>query len=225
MFQGMQLSSSKIKNCLIFLEMALILRNFLYFLKRKLFLYFRKRNFCYISGNGNLAKIIYISGNGTLLYFRKRKPYNSYYIIFQETKTPILGSNCPSTTSKKKPLLKSFLYFGKKNFLAPSLKNYFFRRTPQGFSSLFFQGFPFFNTNFYHCFLGFSCHQLRCLFVRCVVVPRVLRFEKAFFTLRHFLPYTPSPHLPQYHECYRFKRVFFYSHVFFNLNCLAKQKP
>ena len=42
--------------------LALILRNFLYFLKRKLFLYFRKRK---------PRKIPYISGNGTFLYFLK----------------------------------------------------------------------------------------------------------------------------------------------------------
>ena len=35
-------------------------KNLLYFLKRKLFLYFR-----------NLEKIMYISGNGTFLYFGK----------------------------------------------------------------------------------------------------------------------------------------------------------
>ena len=66
--------------------LTLILKNFLYFLKRKLFLYFRKwkppkfsyiflkKCFSYISGSGNLKKIPYISGNGTFLYFRKRKP-------------------------------------------------------------------------------------------------------------------------------------------------------
>ena len=34
-------------------------------------------------------------------------------------------------------------------------------------------------------------------------------FEKAFFTLRHFLPYIPFPHLPQYCQCYWFERAFF----------------
>ena len=33
-----------------------------------------KGNFSYISGNGNPEKILYISRNGTFLYFRKRKP-------------------------------------------------------------------------------------------------------------------------------------------------------
>ena len=35
------------------------------------------------------------------------------------------------------------------------------------------------------------------------------RLEKTFFTLRRFLPYTPSRHLPRYHKCYRFERDFF----------------
>ena len=42
--------------------LALILKDFLYFLKRKL---------CYISENGNSEKIPYILGNGTFFYFRK----------------------------------------------------------------------------------------------------------------------------------------------------------
>ena len=31
----------------------------------------------------------------------------------------------------------------------------------------------------------------------CVVVPKYYGLEKAFYTLRHFLPYTPSRHLAQ----------------------------
>ena len=54
------------------------------------------------------AELIYISGNKTF------QPY-------------ISGSNSPNSISKKNPLLKSFLYFGKQNFLAPSLKYYFMR--------------------------------------------------------------------------------------------------
>ena len=37
----------------------------------KNFLYFLEKSFSYISENGNHKKIIYISGNGTFLYFRK----------------------------------------------------------------------------------------------------------------------------------------------------------
>ena len=50
------------------------------------------------------------------------------FFIFQETET---RSNFPSSKYKKNPLLKSFLYFGKWNFLAPSLKNFlYFRKEP-----------------------------------------------------------------------------------------------
>ena len=35
---------------------------------------FFKKSFSYVSGNGNPEKIPYISGNGTFLYFKKRKP-------------------------------------------------------------------------------------------------------------------------------------------------------
>ena len=87
--------------------LAVILKNFLNFLKRKLFLYFRKhkpresflyfwnrkpQNFfyifsreslSYISGNGHPEKILYISSNGTLLYFRWWfvKPENVKFLI------------------------------------------------------------------------------------------------------------------------------------------------
>ena len=83
---------------------ALILRDSLYFLKRKLFLYFGKRK---------PEKIPYISGNGTFLYFRKRKP--------QKTS----GGNLPSSKNeKKKTLCKSLLHFRKWSFLASTLKNF-----------------------------------------------------------------------------------------------------
>ena len=62
--------------------LALILKNFSYFLKRKLFSYFRKQkpekisyifskeSCSYISRNRNPENISYVSGNGTFLYFR-----------------------------------------------------------------------------------------------------------------------------------------------------------
>ena len=50
------------------------------------------------------------------------------------------------------------------------------------------------------------------LFVRHFIFVLLYRecygFERAFFTLRHFLPYTPSPRLPQYCKCYGFERAF-----------------
>ena len=51
----------------------------------------------------------YISGKGTLLYFRKQKVQKTSYIS---------GSNFPSLKNDKKPLLNCFLYFGKCNVLA-----------------------------------------------------------------------------------------------------------
>ena len=56
------------KKLLIFREtepFSLPPENFLYFRKRK------PRKIIYISGNGNLEKNPYTSGNGTLLYFGK----------------------------------------------------------------------------------------------------------------------------------------------------------
>ena len=52
--------------------LALILRGFLYFPKRKLFWYFAKWNFLYFRKR-KPEKAPYISGKGTLLHFRKRK--------------------------------------------------------------------------------------------------------------------------------------------------------
>ena len=40
---------------------------------KKSLVFFLKK-FSYISRNGNPEKILYILGNGTFLYFRKRKP-------------------------------------------------------------------------------------------------------------------------------------------------------
>ena len=77
---------------------------------------------------------------------------------------------------------------------------------------------------FHHCFSGvfivnciFSCHKpwllFCCFFVRyfffVLLYHECYGFERSFFTLRRFLPYTPSPHLPQYHECYGFERDLF----------------
>ena len=40
-------------------------------------------------------------------------------------------------------------------------------------------------------------------------------FERALFTLRCFLPYAPSPHLPQYRKYYRFQTNFLLSGFFY----------
>ena len=76
--------------------LALILKDFLYFLKRKLLLYFGKRKFRKNSS-----------------YFRKRN-----FLLFQETS----GRNFPSSKNEKSPLWKNVLYFGKWNFLVTTLK-------------------------------------------------------------------------------------------------------
>ena len=86
-------------------------KNSLYFgkwnflaLRLKKFLYFPEKSVSYISGNGTFLKII------------------SY----------ISGGNFPSSKNLKNPLLKSFLCFGKCNFLVPSLKNFlYFKRELQ----------------------------------------------------------------------------------------------
>ena len=52
--------------------LTLILKKFLYFFKRKLFLYFRNRNFFIFRKMETSKKILYISGNGTFLYFLKK---------------------------------------------------------------------------------------------------------------------------------------------------------
>ena len=50
------------------------IKKFLIFSQKKAFLIFREMELSYILGNGNPEKIPYISGNGTFLYFMKRKP-------------------------------------------------------------------------------------------------------------------------------------------------------
>ena len=93
----MKCSSSRIKNFLILWEMELCTSDI-----------FSKKCVSYIFSKERFS---YIWGNETFLYFRKRK--KCCYIS---------GSNFPSSKSKKNPLIKSFLYLGKWNFLASSLK-------------------------------------------------------------------------------------------------------
>ena len=115
------------------------------------------------------------------LYFRKRN-----FLIFRETSyISATGSNFPSSKRKKNPLTQIS-------------RNGTFWPQAQGFSSLFFQVFSFFITDFYHCFSGFftvdcifSCHQFCSFFVRYF----------AFVLL--------------YRTCYGFKRTFLLSSVFY----------
>ena len=50
------------------------IKKFLIFSQKKAFLIFWEMELSYILGNGNPEKISYVSGNGTFLYFMKRKP-------------------------------------------------------------------------------------------------------------------------------------------------------
>ena len=71
------------------------------------------------------------------------------------------------------------------------------------FTSLFLQVFLFHHW-VYYCFRVFSFHQLSLpwlffvsYFVFVLLYRQCYGFERAFFTLRRFLPYTPSGHLAQ----------------------------
>ena len=114
--------------------MAILLRNFLYFLKRKLFLYFGKWNFLIFqktetpkkflifqetelfhkSENGNPEKISYISGN--------RNPEK--LLIFQEV-------TFWARKIKKKSPLKKLLIFGKMELSSSKLKKLLWFRNLQ----------------------------------------------------------------------------------------------
>ena len=86
-FREMEFFSPIQRKIFIFQEME-TQNNFLYFLKRKLFLFFQV-----------------------------------WKLIFQETELSyISGNNFSSSKSKMNPLLKSFLCFGKWNFLSTTLK-------------------------------------------------------------------------------------------------------
>ena len=101
-FQEKQLSNSNIKKFLIFSQM----KTFLIFLEMEKI---------------HPKKASYISGNGTFLYSRQWSFLDWYFSY-------ISWSNFPSPKSKNNSLLKSFLYFKKWKFLAPSLKNFLYIR-------------------------------------------------------------------------------------------------
>ena len=157
-------------------------------------------------------------------------------LIFQEKEAPkkilyISESNFPSPKKWKKPYISRVIKTNFLIFLVSKDKNscFFTRRTPQGFSfftffrvSLFtflgcFHYLPFSSVFIFHLsrplsfltFLGrFIFHLFRVFFFCCTASATNLR-KFFFFTLRRFLLYTPSPHLPQYRECYGFERAFF----------------
>ena len=68
-------------NRVIFQEIELFssnIKKFLIFSQKKAFLILREMELSYFSENGNPEKILYISGNRTFLYFRKRN-----FLIFR----------------------------------------------------------------------------------------------------------------------------------------------
>ena len=68
-----------------------------------------------------LKKLFMFSQKKAALTFRETET-SKKFLIYQETELSyISGSNFPSS--------KSFLYFGKWNFLAASLKNFFINQT------------------------------------------------------------------------------------------------
>ena len=137
--------------------LALILRNFLYFLKRKLFLYFGKQflifqetetlsnslssknkknppreNFLYFEKWNFLALILrnflYFLKKKLFLYSEKRKPRRKL-LILQETELSYISENGTFKLEKwKNPLLNGSLYFRKWNFVAPSFKHLLYFR-------------------------------------------------------------------------------------------------
>ena len=108
-----------------------------------------------LSSQGQKKKFSYISGNGILSPSSKNKKFpsekrsylfwyfgkwnflifslNKALLIFRETEIPkkfLIFQEIvfPAQRTKKNSLLKSFLYFGKCKFPAPSLKNFLYFR-------------------------------------------------------------------------------------------------
>ena len=109
----------------------------------------------------------------------------------------------------------------------------FITRTPCDFSSLFSQVFSFlpqiFTIVFRLFLLMIAFHRLSLFWLLfCRFFARYFAFvllhrecygfSVAYLTLRRFLLYIPSPHLPQYRECCEFERTFFYARRFFTLH-------
>ena len=112
----MGLSNSNFKKIFIFQETETP-KNFFIFSQKKAFLIFR---------GTEAPKKFFI--------FEETEIPKRNFVLFQETETLkktsyISGSDFPNSKYKKNPLLKSFLYFGKWNFLAPSLKNLLYFRS------------------------------------------------------------------------------------------------
>ena len=102
-----------------------IINNFLYFLKTKLFMYFRKQK----------------PGKNSL-YFRKQN-----FLIFQEVAF--------RAQKMKKTHFGNTCYISEMELSGPKpTKLLFFKENPLGLFITVFQVFSFFTTAFYHCFSG-----------------------------------------------------------------------
>ena len=105
------------------------LTKFLIFQEMEISNIFSKESFSYFSGNGNLEKIPYISGN-ELFYFLKNRNHKKISCISGTKLSYILGYGNPpkkfyisgensrarKNVKKQKTLLKCLLYFGKWKF-------------------------------------------------------------------------------------------------------------
>ena len=159
-----------------------IIKKFLIFSQKKVFLIFQEVELSHILGNTNPEKLSCIflqkkkkfrkpKSRKNSLYFRKW-----FFLIFKEVTFRV-------RKIKKKRSKKTYLkIFQEMDFLTPNFKKTcFFRKTPQDFSSLLFQVFSIFTavfrvftlliSFFYVTNFAAFCQAL-CF---CVVVPQVLQ--------------------------------------------------
>ena len=181
-FQGMELSCTKVKKFRKWNFIALLLRNFLYFLKRKFFLYFKKWNFLIFQETQTPKNFLAFSYKKKKKFRKPKSRKNSLYfrkwffLTFKEVTFRV-------RKIKKKRSKKTYLkIFQEMDFLTPNFKkSCFFRKTPQDFSSLLFQVFSIFTavfrvftlliSFFYVTNFAAFCQAL-CFYV---VVPQVLQ--------------------------------------------------
>ena len=169
---------------------TVILKRLLNCLKRMLFLYFRKQK--------PLKIVIYFPKRKHFLYLRKRrKSLRKNYLYSRKQLSE-------HDKKKRTHYQRSFFYFRKLNLFAKSLKISFFRRIryPYGFPSLFtvFSAVFIFCHWFLSlfCWFRFSMSPTLLLFLSgasCIFFALYHKYqgvERAFFTVRNFLHYTPS---------------------------------
>ena len=154
----------------------------------------------YVSGNGNPKKLL----------------------VFQEVTFQAWQIKFKKNSSEKISYISGFR---KRNLIFPELlrltliflvlkdkrNSWFFSRgTPQGLFFTFLRCFHFSPFRFFHFSPFPSIFNFRLSQVfhfspfsgAFVLYCECYGFERVFLTIRRFLPYTQSPHLPQYCECY-----------------------